>query len=175
MTPCFSQIKKDNIFLIGATSDFPKDFAGIFDGFIRIDLKKKSYHKDNPIVFHIGNSNAGYEVMLQHFNYYNKERSDLYIEDIKISDLNTNTFPTVEIINIDDFFADKRKEEVWAWMLYHYLIGTCVWVVDYNSAYKSSEKLSNPDMIKAVQVRIFVDNIPKEFKKPYYALYGKKD
>ncbi len=178
-TPCFSQIQKDNVFLIGTTTDFPKDFAGIFDGFIRVDGNKKKFNKDNPITFHIGNSNAGYEVMLQHFNYYNKERPDLYVEDIRIADLKSEVYPSVEIINIDEFFAGKTKMEVWRWMLYHHLSKTYIWVVDYNSAYKSSEKLSEPDMIKVVQVKIFVDNIPEEFRRSYYstyyAIYGKKD
>lgn len=168
VAPCFSQNQQD-IFLVGTTSYFPKDFAGIFDGFIRVDLKKKKHHKDNPISFHVGDPDAAYEVMLQHFNYYNKEWADLQTIDVRISDL--NTFPAVEIINIDEFFADKRKEEVWRWMLYHHLSKTNIWVVDYNSAYKSSKKLKEPDMIKVMQVRIFVGNIPEEFRRSYNAMY----
>ncbi len=171
IAPCFSQVKKDNIFLVGTTSDLPKDFTGIFDGFIRVDGNKKKFNKDNPISFFIGNPRAGYEVMLHHFNFYNKERPDLYIEDIRVSDLNTNSFPSAEIINIDEFFAGKTKEEVWRWMLYHHLSKTNIWVVDYNSAYKSSESLSEPDMIKAVQVRISVNNIPEDFRRSYYSTY----
>lgn len=178
ITPIFSQTKQD-IFLVGTTSIIPKGFTGIFDGFIRVDGNKKKFNKDNPITFHIGISNAEYEVMLQHFNYYNKERPDLYIEDIRIVDLKSDVYPTVEIINIDEFFANKTKEEVWQWMLYHHLSKTNIWVVDYNSAYKSSESSSEPDMIKAVQVRMSVNNIPEDFRRSYYstyyALYGSED
>ncbi len=178
IAPIFSQTKQD-IFLVGTTSIIPKGFTGIFDGFIRVDKKRGRFDKDDPIFFHIGNSHTGYEVMLHHYNLNDRERPYLFVTDIKISDLNTNTFPSVEIINIDEFFAGKTKEEVWRWMLYHHLSKTYIWVVDYNSAYKSSESLSEPDMIKAVQVRIFVDNIPEDFRKSYYstyyALYGSKD
>ena len=179
ITPCFSQTQQENIMLVGTTSMIPTGFSGIFDGFIRVDKKKGRFDKDDPTSFFIGNSKAGFEVMLQHFNYYNKERPDLYVEDIRIADLRSEVYPSVEIINIDEFFAGKTKMEVWRWMLYHHLSKTYIWVVDYNSAYKSSEKLSEPDMIKVVQVKIFVDNIPEEFRRSYYstyyAIYGKKD
>ena len=171
ITPCFSQIEKDNIFLVGTTSIIPKGYVGIFDGFGRINVTKKRQDKDDPIAFHIGSINAEYEIILYHFNIYNTNIPDLYIEDIRIADLKSEVYPSVEIINIDEFFAGKTKMEVWRWMLYHHLNKTYIWVVDYNSAYKSSEKLSEPDMIKVVQVRIFVDNIPEEFRRSYYSTY----
>ena len=178
ITSGFSQTKQD-IFLVGTSSVIPKGYVGIFDGFGRINVTKKRHDKDDPIAFHIGSLHAGYEVTLYHFNIYNTNIPDLYIEDIRIADLKSDVYPTVEIINIDEFFAGKTKMEVWRWMLYHHLSGTNIWVVDYNSAYKSSEILSEPDMIKVVQVRIFVDTIPEDFRRSYYstyyALYGKKD
>ena len=179
ITPCFSQIKKDNVFLVGTSSVIPKGYVGIFDGFGRIDIEKERFDKDDPISFRIGNPKIEYTVVLYHYNLYNKNRPDLYVENIRIADLKSEVYPSVEIINIDEFFAGKTKMEVWRWMLYHHLSKTYIWVVDYNSAYKSSEKLSKPDMIKVVQVRIFVDNIPEEFRRSYYstynALYGKND
>lgn len=175
ITPCFSQTQQENIMLVGTTSMIPTGFSGIFDGFIRVDKKKGRFDKDDPTSFFIGNSKAGFEVMLHHFNFTHRDDLPyLFIVDIDISDLKRNVL-NAQIININDFFANKRKEEVWAWMLYHYLIGTNVWIVDYNSAYKSSDKLIEPDKVKAVQVRICIDNIPEKFREPYYSLYGSKD
>ncbi len=170
-TPSFSKTRQD-IYLIGTTSVIPEGFTGIFDGFIRVDKKKGRFDKDDPTSFFIGDSKAEYEVMLHHFNFtHRNDLPYLFITDIDISDLKRNAL-NAQIINIDDFFAGKTKEEVWQWMVYHHLSKTNVWVVDYNSVYKSSESQSEPDMVKAVQVRINVDTIPKEPKYEYYKTYN---
>lgn len=166
--PSFSQTRQD-IYLVGTSSVIPEDFVGIFDGFGRIDIKKESFDKDDPISFRIGNPKIEYTIVLYHYNLYNKERPDLRVCDMKISDL--GTLQNGQIINIDEFFADKTKEDVWQWMIYHHLSKTTVWVVDYTSAYKSSEDLSAPDMVKAVQVKIFTENIPTELRREYYKAY----
>ena len=168
IAPCFAQ-EDHNIILVGTSSVVPGNFVGIFDGFSRMDVLKKSYHKDSPFIFWIGDYNAGYDFILRHYNYCNKNRPDLLVSDVKISDLTTDTFPNAEIINIDEYFVNKTKEEVWRWMLYHYKNRTKVWVADYSSAYKSSDSLPEPDMIKVVQVRIFVWTIPESFRNKYYA------
>ena len=71
ITPCFSQIEKDNIFLVGTSSVIPKGYVGIFDGFGRIDIEKERFDKDDPISFRIGNPKIEYTVVLYHYNLYN--------------------------------------------------------------------------------------------------------
>ena len=168
IAPCFAQ-EDHNIILVGTSSVVPKDFTGICDGFTRVDKKKGWLDKDDPISFTIGIPPIKYKIVLYHFNSYNSNRPDLLVSDVKISDLTTDTFPNAEIINVDEYFVNKTKEEVWRWMLYHYKNRTKVWVADYSSAYKSSDSLPEPDMIKVVQVRIFVWTIPESFRNKYYA------
>ena len=166
---CFSQTKQD-IILVGTSSVIPDDFVGIFNGLGRIDyLPKESSDKDDPISFTIGIPPIKYKIVLYHFNSYNSNRPDLLVSDVKISDLTTDTFPNAEIINVDEYFVNKTKEEVWRWMLYHYKNRTKVWVADYSSAYKSSDSLPEPDMIKVVQVEVYIWTIPESFRNKYYA------
>lgn len=156
---CFSQTKQD-IILVGTSTLIPGDFVGIFDGFGRIDVLKKDRHKDNPYSFWIGDSRAGYEIVLLHCNYYNKKRPDLLVSDVKISDLTADTYPNAQIINIDEYFANKTKEDVWYWMWYHRTKNrTKLWIADYSLAYKSMGSLSEPDMIKVVQVEIPISTV----------------
>ena len=166
--PCFSQTKQD-IILVGTSTLIPGDFVGIFDGFERNVMEKLPCNKDNPISFRVGFPNLGCEIIFYHWNYYNKNRPDLLVSDVKISDLTAETYPNAQIINIDEYFVNKTKEDIWRWMLYHYKNRTKVWVADYSSAYKSSDSLPEPDMIKVVQVRIFVWTIPESFRNKYYA------
>lgn len=156
---CFSQTKQD-IILVGTSTLIPGDFVGIFDGFGRTDVLKEDRHKDNPYFFSIGDSRAVYEIMLCHYNHYNKKRPDLLVSDVKISDLTADTYPNAQIINIDEYFANKTKEDVWYWMWYHRTKNrTKLWIADYSSAYKSMGSLSEPDMIKVVQVEIPISTV----------------
>ena len=165
--PCFSQTKQD-IILVGTSTLIPGDFVGIFDGFSRMDVLKKSYLKDSPFIFWIGDSNAGYDFILRHYNYYNKKRPDLLVSNVKISDLTAETYPNAQIINIDEYFVNKTKEDIWRWMLYHHKNRTKVWIADYSLAYKSIESLSEPDMIKVVQVEVYIWTIPEDFRNEIY-------
>ena len=110
----------------------------------------------------------GCEITFYHWNYYNKKRPDLLVSDVKISDLTADTYPNVQIINIDEYFVNKTKEEIWRWMIYHYKNKTKVWIADYSSAYKSIESLSEPDMIKVVQVEVYIWTIPEDFRNEIY-------
>ena len=168
IAPCFAQ-EDHNIILVGTSTLIPGDFVGIFDGFGRNVMEKRPCHKDNPICFRVGFPNLGCEIIFYHWNYYNKKRPDLLVSDVKISDLTTDTYPNVQIINIDEYFVNKTKEDIWRWMLYHHKNRTKVWIADYSSAYKSIESLSEPDMIKVVQVEVFIWTIPESFRNKYYA------
>ena len=53
-------------------------------------------------------------------------------------------------------------------MLYHHKNRTKVWIADYSSAYKSIESLSEPDMIKVVQVEVYIWTIPEDFRNEIY-------
>ena len=53
-------------------------------------------------------------------------------------------------------------------MIYHYKNKTKVWIADYSSAYKSIESLSEPDMIKVVQVEVYIWTIPEDFRNEIY-------
>ena len=151
---CFSQTKQD-IILVGTSTPIPGDFVGIFDGFGRYDMEKLPCNKDNPICFRVGFPNLGCEIAFYHWNYYNKKRPDLRVSDVKISDLTAEKYPNAQIINIDEYFVNKTKEDVWYWMWYHSTKNrTKLWIADYSLAYKSMGSLSEPDMIKVVQVEI---------------------
>ena len=164
---CFSQTKQD-IILVGTSTPIPGDFVGIFDGFGRYDMEKLPCNKDNPICFRVGFPNLGCEIAFYHWNYYNKKRPDLLVSDVKISDLTADTYPNVQIINIDEYFVNKTKEDIWRWMLYHHKNRTKVWIADYSLAYKSIESLSEPDMIKVVQVEVYIWTIPEDFRNEIY-------
>lgn len=151
---CFSQDRHE-VFLIGTSSIIPKGFVGIFNGFGHFTLKRKPYHNGIRIFYNIGNCNRGYKVEFDHSNTIGSKRSELLVIDIKLSEL--YSFSTMstdnEIIYIDEFFTDaKSKEDIKKWELFHRRNKSRIWIIDYSSAYKSSEELDKPDMIKIVEV-----------------------
>lgn len=160
----FAQPKRD-IFIIGTSTIIPDNHIGVFDGFGRSYPTVKKYDKDTPIIFKLGNKEMNAEVCFFHFNFHNRQRPDLFVYDLNISDLNNFN---AENIYVDEFFIGKTKEDIFKWMLDNSQ-HTNVWIVDKSLYYKSIPSLTQPDKIKIIQVKIDTKRIPSEYYSTYYS------
>lgn len=173
--PCFSQDRHE-VFLIGTskpniTNLKDDNVRGLIQGNVHIS---KTSVTGESFVFYIRRNN--YIIPFYHWNKIHKQQDEketdelldafglhrekphiLRIENIKIAELYTFTSKhrSAEIIDIDTFFTDsKGKKDIEKWVFSHLKNKSKIWIIDYSSAYKSSEELDKPDMIKIIEVRL---------------------
>jgi len=156
-----NNIKRD-IVLIGQSELSPGDHIGIYDGFWRSSSERTKNMLDEPINFRIGSKESNFCIWLYHYTFSDRKQN-LAIVDLPISSLDAYD---VDVIYIDEFFVDKAKEDVWRWALDCSRNAT-MWILDRSLYYKSSEKLTEPDMMKLIQVKIQTGIIPEAFRIEY--------
>ena len=77
--------------------------------------------------------------------------------DLPISALELLSSSVVEAVDLLKF---GTSDDAYRWMLYHKQRGSKIYIIDRCDYYKSSETLSAPDRMKAVEVWIWYNDIP---------------
>lgn len=107
-----------------------------------------------PDTFFITNSAVGYTMTFYHEPL--KLHNHIVI-DLPISALELLSSSVVEAVDLLKF---STSDDAYRWMLDHKQRGSKIYIIDRCDYYKSSETLSAPDRMKAVEVWIWYNDIP---------------
>ena len=107
------------------------------------------------ISYYATRNERNYTIILNHYSHL-KRATDPVVLDMPIAELENleNVVPATELLNFKD--ADSANK----WMLDILKSETKIFIIDSNKYYKSDPSLEVPDMMKAIEVRVWEFDIP---------------
>ena len=107
------------------------------------------------ISFYATRNERNYTIILNHYSHLNRA-TDPVVLDMPIAELENleNVVPATELLNFKD------ADSAYKWMLDIFKSETKIFIIDSNKYYKSDPSLDVPDMMKAIEVRVWEFDIP---------------
>ena len=105
--------------------------------------------------FYATRNERNYTIILNHYSHL-KRATDPVVLDMPIAELENleNVVPATELLNFKD------ADSAYKWMLDILKSETKIFIIDSNKYYKSDPSLEVPDMMKAIEVRVWEFDIP---------------
>ena len=141
----------ENIYIIGTTMPASEVNTISTNSFSRLDNGKN-------VIFFIDNKGLDYMITFNHMFFENRKNPNVL--SLPISALNN----LETVIDAEELMKFGTADMAYKWMLNHLEKGTKLYIIDRREFYKSDSDLATPNMMKAVEVEIWYEDIPDHIK-----------